>query len=110
MKRFSFYLSILILGVFISLVSGCDLESLETCEEEEICTGKFVTACCNDTECYYMYNGKKYGDDAESLTQLAKDLGCTFSGLPKYDEEIGDLILRLTALKELAKTNISITN
>jgi hypothetical protein len=106
MKKVPFYLSILMLGILMTMLSGCDLESLENCEQDEICAGKFVTACCNDNECYYTYNGKRYGDDAESLNQLAKDLGCTYSALPEYENEIGDIVLRLTALKELARTNI----
>ena len=107
MKRASFYLSVFILGVFVALISGCETTPLESCEQEEICTGKSVTACCNETECYYEYNGVKYGDDAESLARLAKDLGCTFSGLATYDEDIQDLILRLEALREISRTAIS---
>ena len=106
MKRTTFYLSLLILGTFLSLATDCDLNSLEECEQDEICTGKFVTACCNDVECYYMYNGKKYGDDAASLEQLARDLGCTFVGMADYDSEIQDIVLRLTALKEFTKSNL----
>ena len=108
MKRSSFYLSVFILGIFVALISGCETTPLESCEQDEICTGKSVTACCSDTDgCYYEYNGKKYGDDAESLAQLAKDLGCTFSGLATYDEDIQDLILRLEALREISRTAIS---
>ncbi len=106
MKRATFYLSLLILGTFISLATDCDMNSLEQCEQDEICAGKFVSACCNEVECYYMYNGKKYNDDAESLAQLARDLGCTFTGMADYETDIQDLILRLKALKEFAKSNL----
>lgn len=110
MTRTPFYYSVFILLTFVALISGCDMETLETCEEDEICTGKFVTACCNEVECYYMYDGKKYGDDADSLTQLAKDLGCTFSGMSNYETEIGNLVLQINALGEFAKSNISKKN
>ena len=104
MKRASFYLSVFILGIFATLISGCETTPLESCEQDEICTGKSVTACCNETECYYEYNGVKYGDDAQSLAQLAKDLGCTFSGLATYDEDLQDIILRLESLHEIVRT------
>lgn len=106
MKRATFYLSLLILGTFISLATDCNMSSLEQCEQDEICPGKTVSACCNDVECYYMYNGKKYGDDSDSLAQLARDLGCTFTGMAEYESDIQDIILRLTALKEFTKNNL----
>ncbi len=104
MKRATFYLSVLFLGVFIAIVSGCTTTPTESCEEDEICSGKKVTACCSDTECYYEYNGVKYGDDAASLAKLTTDLGCTQASLPTYKEDIADLVLRLQALGEIAKT------
>ena len=109
MNRTPFYFSVIILFTFVALISGCDMNTLETCEEDEICEGKTVMACCNDMECYYTYNGKKYGDDPDSLAQLARDLGCTFSGMANYDTEIETLVLQLNALRELAKSNISKT-
>jgi hypothetical protein len=105
MKKSAFYLSVLLLGIFLAFVSGCSTTPEETCEQDEICTGKNVTACCSDVECYYEFNGVKYGDDAESLARLATDLGCTQASAPGFEEEIGDLVLRLQALGEIAKTN-----
>jgi hypothetical protein len=104
MKRVTFYLSVLLLGMFLTYVSGCTTTPLESCEEDEICTGKTVTACCNEDECYYEYNGVKYGDDPASLAKLANDLGCTFSASASYETDIKDLILRLESLREIART------
>ncbi len=105
MKKAAFYLSALLLGVFLVFVSGCTTTPEESCEQEEICTGKIVTACCNEDECYYEYNGVKYSKDSESITKLATDLGCTQASLPTYKEDISDLILRIEALGEFVKTN-----
>lgn len=104
MKKAAFYLSVLLLGVFLAFVSGCSTTPEETCEQDEICTGKTVTACCNVDECYYEFNGVKYGDDTESKTRLAVALGCTQASSPTFKEDISDLILRLEALGEIART------
>ena len=105
MKKPAFYFSVLLMGTFLAFVSGCTSTPQESCEQDEICTGKTVTACCSDIECYYEFNGVKYGDDTESVAKLATDLGCTQASAPGFKEEIGDLILRLQALGETAKTN-----
>lgn len=107
MKKAAFYLPAFLLGIFLIFISGCTTTPEENCEQDEICAGKTVTACCGDAGCYYEYNGKTYGDDAESQTQLAKDLGCTFSGMATYEEDIQDLILRLESLREISRTAIS---
>ena len=104
MKKAAFYLSVLLLGVFLAFVSGCSTTPEETCEQDEICTGKTVTACCNVDECYYEFNGVKYGNDTESKTRLAVALGCTQASSPTFKEDISDLILRLEALGEIART------
>lgn len=104
MKKSAFYLSVLLFGIFLAFVSGCSTTPEETCEQDEICTGKTVTACCSENDCYYEYNGVKYGDDAESVARLATDLGCTQASAPTFKEDIGDLILRLQALGEIART------
>ena len=105
MKRAAFYLPAILLGIFLVFISGCSTTPEETCEQDEICTGKTVTACCNEVECYYEFNGVKYGDDAESMTSLAVALGCAQASAPTFKEDISDLILRLEALGEIAKTN-----
>ena len=107
MKRAKIYLQIIFLGLFIAFISGCTTTPQETCEQDEICSGKTVTACCTETSCYYEYNGVQYGDDAESLARLAAALGC--ASAKNYNEDIGNLILRIEALGEIARTQ-SISN
>ena len=104
MKKAIVYLHLIFLGTFFVFLSGCVTEPLETCEEDEICEGKTVQACCTDTKCYYIYNGVEYGDDAASLERLATDLGCAKAGSLTFKEDIDDLILRLEALSEIART------
>jgi hypothetical protein len=106
MKKAVANLPVFLLGMFLVFVSGCVTDPLETCEEDEICDGKFVQACCTDTRCYYVYNGVEYGDDAASVAQLAADLGCAVAKTEDYDKDIDDLILRLEALGEIARTQV----
>lgn len=48
-----------------------------TCETSDVGYGDFET-CCNTTDCYYLYNDKKYecdGQDCEdAATEMAKDM------------------------------------
>lgn len=104
MKRATFYLSVFFLGIFLVFVSGCETTPTESCEQDEICTGKTVTACCTATSCYYEFNGIQYGDDAESLARLAAALGCAQASAATFKEDIGDLILRIEALGEIARS------
>lgn len=104
MKRATFYLSVFFLGIFLVFVSGCETTPTESCEQDEICTGKTVTACCTTTSCYYEFNGIQYGDDAESLARLAAALGCAQASAATFKEDIGDLILRIEALGEIARS------
>jgi len=105
MKRAKIYLPIVLLGLFIVFMSGCDTTPTESCEQDEICVGKTVTACCSDNNgCYYEYNGVEYADDAESMAKLAAALGCTQASALTYKEDIKYLVLRLEALGELART------
>ena len=106
MKKAVLNLPVFLLGMFLVLVSGCVEDPLETCEEDEICAGKFVQACCSPTRCYYVYNGVEYGDDAASLAKLAADLGCAVAKTETYEKDIDDLILRLEALSEIARTQV----
>jgi len=103
MKKAKFFLPIILLGLFIAFISGCETTPEESCEQDEICTGKTVTACCTDTNCYYEYNGVEYGDDPASLAALAAALGCTQASAPTFKEDISDLVLRLEALGQIAK-------
>jgi len=105
MKRVKIYLLLVFLGVSISIIPSCETTPIESCEQDEICAGKTVTACCSDNNgCYYEYNGVQYGDDAASLAKLAAALGCTQASALTYKEDIKYLFLRLEALGELART------
>lgn len=103
MKKYKFLLPLVVLGLFFIFNAGCEVEPVESCEQDEICTGKSVTACCTETECYYTFNDKKYGDDAESLAQLATDLGCATASGANYQEDIEILIYKLAVLSEKAR-------
>lgn len=105
MKKTAFYLPAFLLVLFFAFISGCETVPQETCEQDEICVGKSVTACCSDSNCYYEYNGVQYGDDAQSLANLAAALGCTYTGSANYEQEIKDIILRIESLGEIARTN-----
>jgi hypothetical protein len=74
MKKTIFLLSAILLGIAVTTWYSCETDPEETCEQDEICEAKFVTACCTDNECVYKYNGKEYSED--QVGQLAKDLGC----------------------------------
>jgi ADP-ribosylglycohydrolase len=91
------------MGIFMIFISGCDTTPTESCEQEEICVGKSVTACCTETNCYYEFNGVEYGDDTQSMLNLANALGCTQASDPTYKEDIDDLVLRLEALGEITR-------
>lgn len=102
MKKRGSLLSIMILAIGFAFTTGCDSTPQESCEQDEICTGKSVTACCTDNECYYTFDGKKYGDDAESLAELAAALGCTNGSLPTYEQDLNSIYERLAILSEMA--------
>jgi len=86
----------------IPFIHSCDEGDIETCEQEEICTGKTVSACCTPLECYYTYNGNRYEDDDASLNQLAVDLGCASASSPSYNDDIASLKSQLILLSEMA--------
>jgi hypothetical protein len=104
MKKSVIFLSTLLLGVFLVFVSGCDTTPEEECVQEEMCSGKTVTACCDESNCYFEYNGKIYGDDAESTEELLEDLGCTNTTMATYESDKRDLVLRLQALRDGVRT------
>jgi hypothetical protein len=104
MKKAKLYSPSFFLGMFLILISACLPENQQSCEVDEICDGKSVQACCTDVRCYYIYNGVEYGDDAASLERLATALGCAKSGSLTFKEDIDDLVLRLEALGEIART------
>ena len=100
MKRLSMYLSILCMGLLFVVNTGCEEEAAESCEQEEICEGKEVTACCEGDVCYYTYDGKKYQES--EIAQLALDLNCT-SAVNIEDLKLDDLKAELFLLVELAR-------
>lgn len=103
MKKSKIYLPFILLGLFVAFISGCETTPVESCEQDEICVGKTVTACCSESECYYEYDGIQYGDDKESLAALAVALGCTQTSAASFNDDIIDLTLRLKALGEIAR-------
>ncbi len=105
MKKAKIYFPIFLMGLFVTFLASCTTIPAETCEQDEICTGKSVTACCTETSCYYEYNGVEYGDDTESKKKLAAALGCTQASAPTFNEDIQNIVLRLEALGEIARTN-----
>jgi len=103
MKRAKIYLLLIFLGLFLGTNYSCEITPDNSCEQDEICPGKSVTACCSSTSCYYVYNGVEYGDDANSMAKLAVALGCTQGSAPTFKEDIDALILRLQALGDFAR-------
>lgn len=81
MKRtISLLSSAVLLGIIVATWYGCEKDSEETCEQDEICESKFVTACCTDEDdCVFKYNGKEY--PSSQIDELAADLGCGGFGL-----------------------------
>lgn len=105
MKKLKHVIPALLVGIMVFMLSACEATPEESCEEDKICEGKTVTACCTDDECYYTYNGVKYGDDADSLIELANALGCTSASSPEYNQEIQEIMSRLVGLSQNAIMN-----
>jgi hypothetical protein len=100
MKKKIFLLSFIFLGILIATYYSCETDPEETCEQDEICEGQFVTACCTETECVYKYNGKEYTED--QLDQLAEELGCGAAvGVLKSGSQEDDLSAVIEKLKAL---------
>jgi hypothetical protein len=66
---------VFLISIFIVTWYGCETDPEETCQQDEICEAKFVTACCTDDACVYKYNGREYSE--AQLDDLADDLGCS---------------------------------
>ena len=98
-------LPVVALGLVFFLHISCKSNPLESCEQDEICTGKSVTACCTEgAACVYTYNGKKYTES--EMDQLSKDLGCTSKKSACYEDELAELRSRLEALMERAHSGL----
>jgi hypothetical protein len=102
MKKKIFLLSVSLLGILATWYN-CESEPEETCEQDEICAGVYVTYCCTENGCVYKYNGKEYTDD--QLDELAEETGCGSasgmlikSGSQEFD--LSDVIEKLKALRD----------
>ncbi|MBN1597839.1 MAG: hypothetical protein JW894_06055 [Bacteroidales bacterium] len=105
-------LTAIILGILITTWYSCESDPKETCQQDEICDGHMVTACCTDNECVYYYNGREYTED--DLDDLAVDLGCSSviaaidsesqeKALSEVIERLKDLMAKTRELKETGK-------
>ncbi|WP_020529678.1 hypothetical protein [Flexithrix dorotheae] len=100
MKKSKFFKLFFILGLVTFALTNCDEEpeSEKSCSQDEICTSKNVTACCDDMVCVYEYDGKEYQED--ELDQLAEDLGCSSSSGGRFaasgeNDQVKDQLLNL---------------
>ena len=97
MKKTISLLSVILLGILVTIWYSCETDPEEICEQDEICENKFVTACCTEDECVYKYNGKEYTED--QLGQLAEDLGCaSVKALKSGSDDLSGVIEKLKAL------------
>lgn len=100
MKKTFYLLSAVLFGMLVTIWYSCETDPEETCEQDEICENKFVTACCTENECVYKYNGKEYSED--QIDQLAEDLGCASAvGVLKSGSQEEDLSAVVEKLKAL---------
>ncbi len=97
MKKTLIFPLLILIGISITAME-CEPE--ETCEQDEICETKFVTACCTEDDCVYKYDGKEYSED--QVGQLALDLGCGTTGEVRSASK-EDLALVTEKLKNLIK-------
>jgi hypothetical protein len=107
MKKPIYIISVVLLLLFTTTWYSCELVPEETCELDEICQDKFVTACCTENECVYKYQGKEYTED--QLDQLEADLGCGTAMALKsggLSDDSSAVIEQLKALMERVKKRI----
>ena len=105
MKKKIFVLSTLIIGAIFAIITSCEKDPVEACEQDLFCDGTTeVTACCTDgADCYYTYNGIEYPDTQEGLADLVAALGCATTKSMAIDGENSDMVIRLQALLEEAR-------
>jgi hypothetical protein len=105
MKKSIYLLFLIVLGITTTIIYSCNKDSKETCTQDEICTSKFVDACCTNDVCVYKYDGKEY-TEAE-VSQLAIDLGCGGGGAFKSTEnDLKAIISKLKVLMSREKGQI----
>lgn len=102
MKRGKIFGILFTMGFAAFILANCDTAPVESCSQEEICTAKSVTACCTETSCVYKFDGKEY--PADSVDQLADDLGCAGSGARvasderiQLEEQLQNLLMKARA-------------
>jgi hypothetical protein len=75
MKKKWFLRTPVILIVTVVVLISCKglFEDEYVCQSDDYGYGTFQ-ACCNGTDCYYEYNGKKYWCDGSDCSDAAEDL------------------------------------
>ena len=65
-------ISLVLLGLL--LMGNCkkDTESSYVCDTTTI-SGETIKACCNDTDCYYEWDGKRYNCDGQDGTAASQE-------------------------------------
>lgn len=100
MKKGFLIFSLLLLGSLIFIITNCEKDPAEYCEQDEICTDKFVTVCCTEDQCVYKYNGNEYPDSNEGRDQLAEALGCPSTKSTSYENDMTAIIIQLQELMD----------
>jgi hypothetical protein len=104
MKKTIFLIAVLFITVLAATWYSCgDTNPLETCEQDEICTDKYVTACCTNNVCVYKYNGNVYTEN--QLDDLATELGCSSVKSAGEDDDMSGVINSLKALLDRVRKN-----
>ena len=99
MRKTLILLTLLLGGLAVFSLS-CELENIESCEQELFCDGtKEVTACCvMGGDCVYTYNGVDYPDTEQGMADLLVALDCANAKSDCYEEELFFLEEQLKAL------------
>ena len=106
MKRDFLLFTYLFIGCIVLIITSCEDDPTESCEQEEICEAKVVTACCTEDRCVYKWDGKEYPE--EDIDQLADDLGCAAVSIKStdYDSDMAAIINQLQILMDKAHAGI----
>ena len=104
MKKILLMLAAIALISLPLIISSCDEEYV--CKSATNSCGTFE-ACCTATDCYYLYNGKKYHCDGTNCTSAAERLVadmCSKSAIDvddyaKFIEEQTSIVLQVMSNK-----------
>ncbi|MFA6402084.1 MAG: hypothetical protein WCX31_10735 [Salinivirgaceae bacterium] len=101
MRKLFLLLPLVVLGVVLTMNTGCD-QVTEECSSDEICTGKDpVTSCCTDgSACVWKYNGVEYPDTDQGLADLKAALDCSTAKSATVGCDIDEIEMRLQELME----------